>query len=91
MRNLRIAVALGLLALSAVAAGAAPDDVLTPKKPVVVPERKLEVPFEFKTETDMKFRGSDGAVPSALTPVPHERLRPSFFGVGVSHPLETGK
>ena len=88
MTRLRFALMLAILAQSGVGCLADEAAAVVPRKPVVVHERGLELPFQIKTEAEMKFRDQ---VSPGLGPAPHERLRPSFFGLSVSHPFETGK
>ena len=90
MPKLRPTLAFGLVLLSNLAALAEPDQNARPLKPAPVPERGLQIPFDFKTDSTLKFRGPEARnFPEALAPTKSER-RP-FFGVGITHPLETGK
>jgi len=90
MAQRHIVTALGILAVSAVNCFAAPGSTIGPKSPAVVPERGLELPFELKTESAMKFHGPDANnAPAILSPTTQEH-RP-FFGLGLSRPIETGK
>jgi hypothetical protein len=70
--------------------GSSTDKPVTPTKRPVVRERGFEVPFDLKTEPDIKFRGStEGSTPSALDPTSREH-RP-YIGFGLSRPIDTGK
>ena len=53
MLKLCLALIVGLLAVSVVAAQAESDRTPVPLKPTKVPERGLELPFDFKTETNI--------------------------------------
>jgi hypothetical protein len=77
------------MALSTGSGLAESDRPLVPKKPAVVRERGLELPFDLKTEPGAKFHTPDGdKTPQALTPTAREH-RP-YIGLGVSRPIETG-
>ena len=92
MAKFRFASAVGLLAFSAVSGFAEAERAVILIKPAIVPERRLQLPFDFKTEPSIKFRGSDvGSAPTALAPNPSESPRRSFFGLGVSRPIEVSK
>ena len=41
---------------------AEPERSIAPLKPATVPERRLELPFDLKTEPNIKFRGPDNVV-----------------------------
>jgi hypothetical protein len=87
MMVLHFTLALGVLVLSAAGGLAEPERAVAPIKPATVPERGLELPFDFKTEPNIKFRGPD-SVPAALVPTKEHK---PFFGLGLSRPLETPK
>ena len=94
MLKLRLTLAVGLavlpnLVLSNLAMPAESDQHVRPLKPATVPERGFQMPFDLKTDSGVKFRGPDSKVPEALAPTKPEH-RP-FFGMGITHPLETGR
>jgi hypothetical protein len=85
MAKLRVIWGFGVLLLSAVGAAAEPDSALVPIRPPV-PDRRLQLPFDIKTDPTIKVRGPDAwNAPAALEPTTRER-RP-FFGLGVSRPI----
>jgi hypothetical protein len=86
MLVLRLASAFGVLGVSAVAALAEPA-VLSPIRPPVMMKQKFDLPFQFKTEAEMKFRGPTTNISPAVNPVPGERTRRPFVGFGVSRPI----
>jgi hypothetical protein len=85
--DLRLLTAIGVLALLVSSGSAEPDRAVVPLKPAVVPERGFELPFDLKTEPNIKLRQND---PVVLNPPTVREHRP-FFGVGVSQPIEPGK
>jgi len=87
MAVLRFTLALGLLVLSPASSFAEPERSIAPLKPAAVPERRLELPFDLKTEPNIKFRGPDN-VPAALVPTKEHK---PFVGFGLSRPLEVPK
>jgi len=93
MPKLRLTLAFGLAVLSNLllsnwGALAEPDQTVRPLKQATVPERGFEVPFDFKTDAPLKFRGPDARnFPEALAPTKSEH-RP-FFGLGITRPIET--
>jgi hypothetical protein len=87
MIALRLASAFGILGVSAIAALAEPAQGLTPIKPPVVVEQKFDLPFQFKTEAEMKFRGPTTNISPAVNPVPGERTKRPFVGFGLSRPI----
>jgi hypothetical protein len=92
MPKLRLTLAFGLMILSNLAlfnlgALAEPDQTVRPLKQATVPERGLQVPFDFKTDAPVKLRGPDAKLPEALAPTKSEH-RP-FFGLGITRPIET--
>jgi len=87
MAGLRFTLVLGLLVLSPACGFAEPERSIAPLKPAAVPERRLELPFDLKTEPNMKFRGPDN-VPAALVPAKEHK---PFVGVGLKRPLEGPK
>jgi hypothetical protein len=76
-----------LAALSPTSGFAEPERAIVPLKPAAVPERRLELPFDLKTEPNIKFRGPDN-VPAALVPTKEHK---PFVGFGLSRPLEVPK
>src|SRR3954452_24271234 len=92
MARMRFASAVVLLVLSAISGFAEPERAVTPIKPAVPHERGLQLPFDLKTEPNMKFRGSDfGSAPAALAPNPSESPKRSFFWVCGSPPIQNGE
>jgi len=87
MPKLRLTLAFGLSILSNLAVAAEPDQTVRPLKPTTVPERGFEIPFDFKTDAPVKFRGPDARTPEVLAPTKSEH-RP-FFGLGITRPIET--
>ena len=92
MPKLRLTLAFGLSILSGLVlpnfALAESDQTVRPLKQATVPERGFEVPFDFKTDAPVKFRGPDARnFPEALAPTKSEH-RP-FFGLGITRPIET--
>ena len=87
MAGLRLTLVLGLLVLSPASGLAEPGRSIVPLKPATVPERRLELPFDLKTEPNIKFRGPDN-VPAALVPTKEHK---PFVGFGLSRPLEVPK
>ena len=93
MPKFRLTLAFGLTALSCLilstlGAFAESDQFVRPLKQATVPERGLQVPFDFKTDSPVKFRGPDARnFPEALAPTKSEH-RP-FFGLGITRPIET--
>jgi hypothetical protein len=81
--KLPLASGVAILALFVVVAQAEPDRTSAPLRAPRVPERGLELPFDFKNETDIKFRRSD-SVPGALIPIKEHK---PFFGLGISQPF----
>jgi hypothetical protein len=82
--RMRLAIAVGIMAFSVSIGLAEPDHVAVPLKTVKVLERGLELPFDFKTEPDIKVRQKDPAVLNSPTVREH---RP-FFGLGISRPIQ---
>ena len=81
---------LSSVVLSNLAALAESDQTVRPLKQATVPERGFQVPFDFKTDAPVKFRGPDAKnFPEPLAPTKSEH-RP-FFGLGISRSLETGQ
>ena len=87
MAVLRVTLVFGVLVLSPASGFAEPERSIAPLKPAVVPERRLELPFDLKTEPNIKFRGPD-SVPPALVPTKEHK---PFVGFGLSRPLEVPK
>ena len=85
--SLRIAAAIVISALLVGTGFAEPERTVVPLKSLTVPERGFELPFDLKTEPDLKLRQN---APVVLNPPTVREHRP-FFGVGVTHPIEPGK
>jgi hypothetical protein len=85
--KVRFTLVFGLLLLSPASGFAEPERAIVPLKPAAVPERRLELPFDLKTEPNIKFRGPD-SVPAALVPTKEHK---PFVGFGLTRPLEVPK
>ena len=87
MPGSRFTLVLGLLLVFPACGFAEPERSIAPLKPAAVPERRLELPFDLKTEPNMKFR-DPGNVPAALVPTKEHK---PFVGFGLTRPLEGPK